>query len=556
MNRFLRRTLYSLKRQYGGRVDVYQLGSTDTDYETGDKTSTHSMIMVSKCIVLPVKIQREAVQSISVISANKTFVYGGTYDAGSRMFIIDARDLPSDYEIVNDDWLVYDNRRYDIKDITEFEQHTGWIITGREVKGVRPEQIFYMAADNTLDMGQEITTGLGTAHFAVSSSELLLLQEILSQVVINPANVLGFSQEVTANLIEFDACLAVNWEDVGVAYWANYQTCINNTVEISGSSSTSLPGTLAGVDKWRGGVLAPNGYIYGIPFDSVTILKIDSSDDSTSTFGNLTNSRKWSAGVLAPNGNIYGIPYNDTAFLKLVPGPDTITTHGALSGSTSKWVGGVLAATGFIYGIPLNAAQILKINPSTDTAAAFGSISGSSKYMGGVLAPNDMIYCIPHTNTQVLKIDPSDDSTSLVGSTHSGSQKWRGGVLAANGMIYGIPYISTSILKIDPSDDTTSTFGTVAGNGGWFGGVLAPNGMIYAISYDGSTVLRINPNDDTVTTFGSPGVAGGKWVGGVLATEGHIYGIPCDATTLLRIDPDSAAALSAEIILSAYFNKF
>ena len=154
MNRFIQRTLYSLKRQYGGRVDVYKLGSTDTDYETGGKTYTRSMTMVPKCIVLPVKIQREAVQSISVISSNKTFVYGGTYDAGSRMFIIDARDLPSDYEIVNDDWLVYDDRRYDIKDITEFEQHTGWIITGREVKGVRPEQILNMRVASAITIVQ------------------------------------------------------------------------------------------------------------------------------------------------------------------------------------------------------------------------------------------------------------------------------------------------------------------------------------------------------------------------------------------------------------------
>jgi hypothetical protein len=117
------------------------------------------MITVSKCIVLPVKIQREAVQSISVISANKSFVYGGTYDAGSRMFIIDSRDLPDDYEIVNDDWLVYNDRRYDIKDITEFEQHTGWIITGREVKGVRPEQIFKVSLESamTLEQAGEVT---------------------------------------------------------------------------------------------------------------------------------------------------------------------------------------------------------------------------------------------------------------------------------------------------------------------------------------------------------------------------------------------------------------
>jgi hypothetical protein len=152
MNRFIRRTLYSLKRQYGGRVDVYKLNTTATDYETGEKTYERTMVTVPKCIVLPVKIQREAVQSISQISANKMFVYGGTYDAGTRTFIIDARDLPDDYEITNDDWLVYNGRRYDMKSITEFEQHTGWVIVGKEVKGVRPEQIFHMKTDDWLDV--------------------------------------------------------------------------------------------------------------------------------------------------------------------------------------------------------------------------------------------------------------------------------------------------------------------------------------------------------------------------------------------------------------------
>jgi len=155
MNRALRKILYNLKRQYGGRVDVYKLGSTDTNYETGIKTYTRTMICVPKCIVLPVKIQREVVQSISQISADKAFVYGGTYDAGTRMFIIDARDLPNDYEIVNDDWLVYDGRRYDIKSITEFEQHAGWTVIGKEVKGVRPEQIFSMRVENILDVDHE-----------------------------------------------------------------------------------------------------------------------------------------------------------------------------------------------------------------------------------------------------------------------------------------------------------------------------------------------------------------------------------------------------------------
>jgi sulfur transfer complex TusBCD TusB component (DsrH family) len=143
LNRFIRRTLYNLKRQYGNRIDIYKLQDTATDYQTGEKTVTKSVIVVRKCVVLPVKIAREVVQTITQISANKMFVYGGSYDAGTRMFIIDARDMPNNYEFTNDDWLIYNGRRYDIKSIEEFEQNAAWSIIGKEVKGVRPEQVFF-----------------------------------------------------------------------------------------------------------------------------------------------------------------------------------------------------------------------------------------------------------------------------------------------------------------------------------------------------------------------------------------------------------------------------
>ena len=41
--------------------------------------------------------------------------------------------------------------------------------------------------------------------------------------------------------------------------------------------TTQLFGSLAGPNKWYGGVLAPNGKIYGIPFNSTQVLEIDKS---------------------------------------------------------------------------------------------------------------------------------------------------------------------------------------------------------------------------------------------------------------------------------------
>jgi hypothetical protein len=164
-------------------------------------------------------------------------------------------------------------------------------------------------------------------------------------------------------------------------------------------------------------------------------------------FGSLSDTYKWIGGVLAPNGKIYGIPSNSTQVLEIDPATQTTTLFGSLSG-TGKWIGGVLAPNGKIYGIPRNSTQVLEIDPATQTTTLFGSLSGTDKWFGGVLAPNGKIYGIPRNSTQVLEIDPATQTTTLFGSL-SDTDKWVGGVLAPNGKIYGIPYNSTQVLEID-----------------------------------------------------------------------------------------------------------
>ena len=163
-------------------------------------------------------------------------------------------------------------------------------------------------------------------------------------------------------------------------------------------------GNFRGDYKWWGGVLAPNGKIYGVPYSSTTVLEIDPLNQTTTTFGSLSGDYKWSGGVLAPNGKIYGIPFSSTTILEIDPVNQTTTTFGSLSGS-GKWTGGVLAPNGKIYGIPRDSTTILEIDPVNRTTTTFGSLSAGSKWTGGVLAPNGKIYGIPYTYTTVLEID-------------------------------------------------------------------------------------------------------------------------------------------------------
>jgi hypothetical protein len=146
-----------MKSEYGGPITVYKLNSTNTDPKTGVKTHSRSSVFVRRAVVLPNDITRTRVQSISLVSANKQIVQGGTYDAGQRTFIIDRRDVPT-WEIDQDDWIVYEGKRFDIKKVEEFEQQTAWLIVAREVKGATVHQDHHVTAYNYMTLSDTGST--------------------------------------------------------------------------------------------------------------------------------------------------------------------------------------------------------------------------------------------------------------------------------------------------------------------------------------------------------------------------------------------------------------
>ena len=85
------------------------------------------------------------------------------------------------------------------------------------------------------------------------------------------------------------------------------------------ATRTAMGATLTGTNKWVGGVLGPDGKIYGIPNDATDILVIDpvaGTATRTAMGAPLTGTNKWHGGVLGPDGKIYGIPRNATDILR------------------------------------------------------------------------------------------------------------------------------------------------------------------------------------------------------------------------------------------------
>ena len=242
---------------------------------------------------------------------------------------------------------------------------------------------------------------------------------------------------------------------------------------------------------------------------------------------------KWIGGVLAPNGKIYGIPGGATDVLVVDTNNDSVSHIGSFSSVAGKWGGGVLATNGKIYGIPRYSSTILEIDPISGFINEFGSITGDNKYLGGVLGPNGKIYCVPLAATSVLVIDPFNPYTyPQIGSLGSGN-KWAGGALAPNGKIYCAPYDSTSILEIDTYNNTVSTFGTISGSSKYHGATLAPNGKIYCAPYKAGKVLEIDPINRTATQIGS---SIGERSCITLGLNGKLYLLPYNAGYMVEID--------------------
>lgn len=134
LSRQMQVALYALKRQYGGPIAIYRLLSSEVDSKTGEATVRTQITRVRRAAILPAMMTRNVVRNISVISADKQMVQGGSYDTSKRVFVIDRRDARS-LMLSQDDWLVWDGHKFQFEKIEELEFQTGWIITGKVLLG-------------------------------------------------------------------------------------------------------------------------------------------------------------------------------------------------------------------------------------------------------------------------------------------------------------------------------------------------------------------------------------------------------------------------------------
>jgi hypothetical protein len=225
-------------------------------------------------------------------------------------------------------------------------------------------------------------------------------------------------------------------------------------------------------NKWYGGILGDDNAVYGMPYRTCSLLRIDTETDTAKIVGpdhgvKLFN---WHGG-LKRNGMIYAFPSHSDKVLKIDTSMESkgekstlLDIHRASydidETKNYKWLGGSIGADGNIYAMPADHSSILKINVTDDHCSTFGFVgTEKNKWQGGVLSESDgSIYCIPADGQKVLRIDSrpeveGDNPMALLGNLPKRKDKWQGAFIGKDGVMYAIPEGGYRILKVAPSQE-------------------------------------------------------------------------------------------------------
>jgi hypothetical protein len=109
--------MYRLKREFGLEVTVQRYITDTYNLDSGSRKVTCTGFTVVRAIVLPAKLLRQFESD----SQKGNFSYGAYYDASTREVIIDYKDIPDSFIFKKDDWLVFNNQRWNIADVQRYE---------------------------------------------------------------------------------------------------------------------------------------------------------------------------------------------------------------------------------------------------------------------------------------------------------------------------------------------------------------------------------------------------------------------------------------------------
>jgi hypothetical protein len=331
-----------------------------------------------------------------------------------------------------------------------------------------------------------------------------------------------------------------------------------NYLNILDLSANVIDSTL---NKFSGGVLAPNGNIYCIPYNATYIAVVDKITKLMSTpIINLFGSEKFIGGVLAPNGNIYCIPYNSDKILIINTRDNThsfiegITTsnYPSIVNDSQKWCGGVLY-NDKIYCIPFNAECFMIINTTNNTVdlstiAGINTvnypslISNTEKFFGGFINnTTNTINCIHLSSGISMNINIENNNISIIplsitelGTPSNNTKiKYFDKYIGIDGNVYSTKCSYNNLFKYDISNNSFVPILThqplKLNQNYWYGTMCVQNGLLLDTNLNSNLPMLLHKNTYTTRLIKNSTNDDNK---------GLIYSSPKNNSAIISIEKD------------------
>jgi hypothetical protein len=280
---------------------------------------------------------------------------------------------------------------------------------------------------------------------------------------------------------------------------------------------------------------------------------------------------KFRGGVLVPNGNVVFIPWNNSNVGLYNPVANVysnIQVGAAAGGSGLRFQGGVLSPTGNVVMVPRDSANIGIFNPTTLAMTNVGPIAGQglSLFGSGVLLPNGNVVMSPMgTSGNIGMYNTALLTTAAftnVGPITS-SLTWESSVLAPNGNVILPPSTSTNIVVYNPiyvsspiaaAGYSNIQLGSIGGTNYFQGGTLLPSGNVILVPADASNVGMFDPGALTYSNCSYVSPATGKFFGCTLVPDGRVVFCPASSANVGVLN--TMVPSGKEFCMSPFFNKF
>lgn len=157
--RMIRQVMYRMKFRYGCKVRLLRRTNVSVDRATGDKTMTIEGLYIRRALVLPNTVHREFFYDLAFIASNKNFTYGGQVGTAERRVVFDKKSLRISagvyWTLEVGQWFLSEGKRYEVKEISQFEEAEAWLVTGKQSLGEPSDSEIDVAISSAVNLTQD-----------------------------------------------------------------------------------------------------------------------------------------------------------------------------------------------------------------------------------------------------------------------------------------------------------------------------------------------------------------------------------------------------------------